>query len=394
MRRGRLRSFCALLTVVACCACDLVWQSSSGPVCTLRELAAGSWAPGCGNTSVQDVLPVATALSASHFAISTGGHSKESTLALCTLQRSAELLRWGWQPDTGCSLRAWDANANAARLSGKKLVFVGDSLTEQAVASFLLLAEQQGHSVSECEPTVRDLFSLAHAVCSRVDTFFVVLVFTKVNLVNNSLMPITPEEAQACRESAHGNTSLYYEASENKKRWFARGEKDSGPPLCYAHSWLAAARQADILVLNYGLWYLHYDYHFEQYDTVTTRILHQLRTDFRGEAVIFRTSTTGSTPPSNLDCSDSESFTAFNAPLTTPAAKGDRYQWAAMVDRERAFWLPTGTRTDFPWRLRVLNVEPAMSLRVDGRVDCVHYCPVGPMLWVARFLHHAIIGVS
>jgi hypothetical protein len=380
------------------------------PACDVTQPAFfgdGAWvaADTCHDNAKNAASDAASRLSRSRRLVYVGGEAKRR---LCTLERAASALAWLWRtPD--CVLAGWDASALRARFANKTVVFAGDSLTEQAVAAFLLLAEAHGHAIAECSADVRARFgALAHvATCVRLDgaeaPIHIVQVVVKLDLVDSALRVVSAADAAACRASVATNASAAWEAHP-ADRFDARA-RASSTRFCYADSWLSAAAHADVLVLNYGLWYMHYDRSGERYAEVAGRILDALRAHFSGAALVFVGTTGGFRPRAAasaaggagvVSCADAAAFLPATTPLSraqlAAAPRDEEYDWARFAALERLFWSQQQQQQQRnPWRFVFLDVHDAMSMRVDAHVDCVHYCPVGPMLWLARFTAAALL---
>ena len=385
-------------------SCELIWRSErpTEDFCGVEDLAAGgTWLKGCGQPAyLNNVSALAARYSASRFAVKTGGQGPKAVQSLCDVARHRDLLSWGLSFDTGCSLVPWSSEATTRALSGKRLVFVGDSLSEQAVSSFLLLAEQSGHRIEVCPSLVRDAFSLSSISCHAVDSFYVVLVYVKADLVNDQLQPVSPEEARQCRARTSANASVSWADPSVEKKWFLHRK---GTVLihnaCYTNSWLAAVEQADVVILNFGHWYHHYDNSGALYKTIADNILLGLEQSFKGAFVIFRSTTSGLRPAPDADCSHGHRFLNFTKPLSLEELAeqrkqpDDKFRWRHLSALEDYWQTKAIGQRSRAWKLVFLDVRSWMDMRVDGHVDCVHFCPVGPMLWVGRAVHHTIMKV-
>lgn len=84
-------------------------------------------------------------------------------------------------------------------------------------------------------------------------------------------------------------------------------------------SWVENLSKADYIVINVGLWWHNRDTKFEHYKTMVDFVLGMIKSNFRGEKVIFRTSTMG-----NEKCLDAQ-LPLPNLPDLTWDSPEDRY---------------------------------------------------------------------
>ena len=129
------------------------------------------------------------------------------------------------------------------------------------------------------------------------------------------------------------------------------------------------------------------------YENMTRNVMRAFRDHFRGRRLVYRSTLQGH----YQTCQNHQSTVKHNRmaeyvrPLLLPAAKfvdGPRKEidfWGfhLSVYHERS-WISAAEGHGV--NMSFLNVTHMMGLRIDGKQDCIHYCLLGPHLWVARIL--------
>lgn len=259
-------------------------------------------------------------------------------------QKSEHLTSFQWIPKH-CSLRSFDAGLLDRRLGGRTIMFVGDSLMRQQFNSWRFL--------------LRSVWS------------------SEEDALRND-----PEEFKTV-----GGNRFLFDWSKflvDEKKYSQKDPKQQRLELLLSRDGWARKlmrEPIDVIIMNVGHHWHKFDREFGRYNEMLTLVLNHIQRYFKGDSLVFRTST-----PGHYDCFNEELRSQpidYVPPLNST---NDPFNWRKPIKAD-LLWQKEAEIRGLGRVFQYLNVSHSIyrsdahveyKIRQDRRIeDCLHWCLPG-----------------